>query len=174
MFKSPQRTLPALLLTASFLALGPLPAPAAAPASTAASAHVAWIPAGTDSEVDRAFAQARSDGKPLLLYWGAAWCPPCNQLKATLFNRQDFIERSRAFVPVYVDGDLPGAQKLGARFKVRGYPTLILFNPSGAEVTRLPGEVDAPKVMEMLQLGMAGGRPVAAARGARARPAGVL
>ena len=162
MFKSPQRTLPALLLTASFLALGPLPAPAAAPASTAASAHVAWIPAGTDSEVDRAFAQARSDGKPLLLYWGAAWCPPCNQLKATLFNRQDFIERSRAFVPVYVDGDLPGAQKLGARFKVRGYPTLILFNPSGAEVTRLPGEVDAPKVMEMLQLGMAGGRPVAA------------
>ena len=79
----------------------------------------------------------------MFVYWGAKWCPPCNQVKATLFNRQDFIERSRSFVPVYVDGDSPGAQKLGARFHVSGYPTMVLFNPQGNEVTRLPGEVDA-------------------------------
>ena len=133
------------------------PAQAAAP-----TAEVAWISAATDADVDHAFVQARAQSKPLLLYWGAKWCPPCNQLKATLFNRQDFIERSRAFVPVYVDGDLPGAQKLGTRFKVRGYPTMILFNPAGAEITRLPGEVDAPQVMKVLQLGLTGGRPVKA------------
>ena len=132
-------------------------APAAAP-----KGEVAWLPAATEADVDRAFAQARAEAKPLLLYWGAQWCPPCNQLKATLFNRQDFIDRSRAFVPVVVDGDLPGAQKLGARFKVRGYPTMILFNPEGSELTRLPGEVDAPQVMQVLQLGLAGGRPVKA------------
>lgn len=155
-------------LIAASLGLGAPPAGrAAAPAAPAAHAapaagEVAWLPAASDADVDRAFAQARADGKPLLLYWGAKWCPPCNQLKATLFNRQDFIERSRAFVPVYVDGDLPGAQKLGTRFKVRGYPTLILFNPAGAEITRLPGEADAPQVMRVLQLGLAGGRPVAA------------
>ena len=60
---------------------------------------------------------ARAETKPVFVYWGAKWCPPCNQVKATLFNRQDFIERSRAFVPVYVDGDSPGAQKIGARFR---------------------------------------------------------
>ena len=98
----------------------------------------------------------------MLLYWGAKWCPPCNQLKATLFNRQDFIERSRAFVAVEIDGDRPGAQKLGARFKVRGYPTMVLFTPAGAEITRLPGEADAPQVMAVLQQGLAGGRPVKA------------
>jgi thiol:disulfide interchange protein len=108
--------------------------------ATAHAEEVAWIPASTDTQVESAFAQSRAERKPLLLYWGAKWCPPCNQLKATLFNRQDFIERSRSFVAVNVDGDLPGAQKLGARFKVVGYPTMILFNPSGAEVTRLPGE----------------------------------
>jgi thiol-disulfide isomerase/thioredoxin len=117
---------------------------------------------GEKGDVDAAFAKAKAENKPVFLYWGAKWCPPCNQLKATLFNRQDFIERSRAFVPVYVDGDLPGAQKLGARFKVRGYPTMILFSPKGTEITRLPGEIDADQYMRVLALGLNGARPVKA------------
>jgi len=138
------------------------------------SSAVAWLPAAGDADIARAFAQAGSERKPVLVYWGAKWCPPCNQLKATLFNRQDFIERSRSFVAVSIDGDLPGAQKLGARFKVRGYPTMILFTPEGSEITRLPGEADAPQVLELLQAGLAGGRPVKAvlddARAGRALP----
>lgn len=131
-------------------------------ANTATGPQVAWQLAANDADVERAFAQGRAERKPVLVYWGAKWCPPCNQLKATLFNRQDFIERSRNFVAVNIDGDLPGAQKLGSRFKVRGYPTLILFNTDGAEITRLPGEADAPAVMNALQMGLAGGRPISA------------
>jgi thioredoxin-related protein len=121
---------------------------------------IAWQHAATDAEVDAAFARARAQHQPLFLYWGATWCPPCNQLKATLFNRADFIERSRAFVPVYVDGDSPGAQKLGARFKVRGYPTVLLFDANGTELTRLPGEVDPQVYTQVLTLGMNAQRPV--------------
>ncbi len=125
------------------------------------STQVAWQAAADDADIGRAFAQARAENKPVLLYWGAAWCPPCNQLKATLFPRADFIERSKHFVAVHVDGDRPGAQKLGTRFKVRGYPTLILMNADGSEITRLPGEADPPQVMNVLQIGLAGGRNVA-------------
>ncbi|WP_394778970.1 thioredoxin family protein [Undibacterium sp.] len=107
-----------------------------------------------DNNVDAAFARAKAGNKPLFLYWGAGWCPPCNQVKATIFNRQDFIDRSRHFVPVYLDGDTPGAQKLGARFKVRGYPTMILFKPDGTEITRLPGEVDSERYLQVLALAM--------------------
>jgi thiol-disulfide isomerase/thioredoxin len=154
----------ALRLSLALCAVLALAAPAVQ-ASTAGgysppSTNVAWLPAGTDAEVDGAFAQGKAQHKPVLVYWGAAWCPPCNQLKATLFNRQDFAERSKSFVAVHIDGDLPGAQKLGARFKVRGYPTLILFSPEGQEITRLPGEVDAAQVMNVLQIGLAGGRPI--------------
>ena len=146
------------LLTAT-LGLSAVPAQAANPPATSS---VAWLEASAQADIDRAFAQGKGENKPVLVYWGAKWCPPCNQLKATLFNRQDFIERSRSFVAVHIDGDAPGAQKLGAHFKVRGYPTLILFSPQGQEITRLPGEAEPTQVMNLLQQGLAGGRPIKA------------
>ena len=185
LLRSPSRAAAALaaalaaagLLSACDKAAGPGPGKAVtaasaasasrvAAAASAAAAHgeggIAWRDAANDAEVDAAFAAARAENKPVFVYWGAKWCPPCNQVKATLFNRQDFIERSRAFVPVYVDGDSPGAQKIGARFRVSGYPTMVLFNPAGKEVTRLPGEVDPVRYSEVLTLGMNASRPVSA------------
>ena len=149
-------TLSALALAASLLAGAAIGAPGLP------STNVAWQAAAADADIERAFAQARTEGKPVLLYWGATWCPPCNQLKATFFNRQDFAALSKSFVAVHVDGDRPGAQKLGRRFKVSGYPTVVLFTPAGTEITRLPGEADAAQMMAVLQLGLAGGRPVKA------------
>jgi len=121
-----------------------------------ADTAVAWY----KGDVDAAFSVAKAANKPVFMYWGAVWCPPCNQVKATVFNRHDFIERSQYFVPVYVDGDKPGAQKTGARFKVSAYPTMILFRPDGSEIVRLPGEVDADQYMRVLAMGMNGARPV--------------
>jgi thioredoxin-like negative regulator of GroEL len=148
-----------LALVAALLAHWPAAAPAA---PSLPSANVAWLPAAADADIERAFALARSQKKPVLLYWGATWCPPCNQLKATLFNRQDFASQARSFIAVHVDGDRPGAQRLGQRFKVSGYPTLVLLSADGAEITRLPGEVDAAQVLALMQLGLSGGRPVKA------------
>jgi thioredoxin-like negative regulator of GroEL len=142
---------------ALLLSLQPVVSSGAAPA---ASAGIAWQVASTDSEVDKAFRLARQSGKPVFLYWGAVWCPPCNQVQATLFSRADFAERSHAFVPVYVDGDKPGAQKVAARFKVSGYPTMILFKPDGSEITRLPGEVDPERYLLTLTAGLNAQVPV--------------
>jgi hypothetical protein len=147
----------------------PKPPPSAEQAANTAASAVTGVAHATQSEgaiawrkgdVDAAFADARVQRLPVFLYWGAIWCPPCNQVKATIFNRQDFADRARFFIPVYIDGDTPSAQKLGARFNVSGYPTMILFTPDGREITRLPGEVDADQYMRVLALGMSGARPV--------------
>jgi thioredoxin-related protein len=148
--------LPILALTAIFLSAPTFANAQKEKPAAHAEAGIDWY----KGDVDAAFSYAKKHNKPLFLYWGAVWCPPCNQVKATVFNRQGFIDRSRFFVPVHLDGDSPSAQKLGARFKVRGYPTMILFSPDGNEITRLPGEVDSARYLQVLELGMNAGHSV--------------
>src|SRR5471032_972197 len=60
----------------------------AAPASSAATpGQIAWRDGVADGGIDAAFAQAAAAQRPLFLYWGAAWCPPCNRVKADIFAR---------------------------------------------------------------------------------------
>lgn len=106
------------------------------------------------SDPQEAFAQSRASGRPLLLYWGAAWCPPCNRLKAVIFSRPDFIELAGAFVALAIDGDSAGGQRLAEQFKLRSYPTLVVYRPDGAEITRLPCELDGKRFVHTFELAL--------------------
>ena len=96
----------------------------------------------------------------MLLYWGAQWCPPCKQLKSAVFNRPDFIEKSKLFVAVYLDGDLPDAQKWGDEFRVTGYPTVVVFKPDRTEITRIAGNMDLSLYAGVLDDALGDVRPV--------------
>ncbi len=129
-----------------------------APAAPQAGEQIAWF-AGS---VEEAFARAAREDKPIFLYWGAEWCPPCHEIKATVFRSRAFIERSRLFVAVYLDGDGENAQALGERFGVVGYPTLVVFSPAGEEITRIPGGMDIQAYAEVLDLTLNDAQPVPA------------
>ena len=103
---------------------------------------IAWNEVRQAGDLEAAFAQARSLQRPLFLYWGAVWCPPCNRVKAEIFARDEFVRRSASVLCCHLDGDTPGAQALAARYGLRSYPTLVLFAPDGGEITRLPCELD--------------------------------
>jgi len=107
-----------------------------------------WFEGG----VEDAFAQAKESGKPIYLYWGAVWCPPCHAISATIFKSPEFLERSKLFVPVYLDGDTENAQAYGEKFGVRGYPTMIVFSSEGVELTRIPGGIDLQAYANVLDL----------------------
>jgi protein disulfide-isomerase len=74
-----------VLLSASMLSAcergdassAPKPAPKATEDVSLASVHadspgIAWF----NGNVESAFASAKASNKPVLLYWGAQWCPP--------------------------------------------------------------------------------------------------
>jgi hypothetical protein len=92
--------------------------------------------------LDAAFALASAQQRPLFLYWGAVWCPPCNRVKSEIFARDEFQQRMARLLPYQLDGDSAGAQALAAQHKLRSYPTLVLFAPDGSEISRLPCELD--------------------------------
>lgn len=103
-------------------------------------------------DIDSAFAAARAARKPVLLYWGADWCPPCSRLKATVFRRPEFVERTRQFVAVNLDGDEPGAQRLGEEFGVDGYSTTGIRRLRGRTQRRSHGLGPAERLVAESQL----------------------
>lgn len=133
---------------------GAEPPPADVPAAEATAAapteapheEVAWF----EGDVEAAFAAAKAENKPVFLYWGAVWCPPCYYLKTRVFHRPEFVAKSKSFVSVYLDGDTERAQIWGETFDVQGYPTVIVFDPAGNEVTRLTSGIDAEQYARVL------------------------
>src|SRR5690606_7710065 len=143
----------------------PAPAPpdpqvAEAPASSAQPEGIEWFAGG----VDAAFARAREQNKPVFLYWGAEWCPPCHELKAHVFSRPDVRAKLQLFVPVYLDGDTAGAQKWGEALGVSGYPTVVILDADRAELARIAGGMDLSRYAEALDLALGDVRPAGALR----------
>jgi thiol-disulfide isomerase/thioredoxin len=129
------------------------------PAAAAPAADIegiTWFEGG----VDAAFAAAAAQHKLVFLYWGAVWCPPCHDLKAHVFSRRDFQDQLRQFVPVYLDGDAPGAQRVGEQFHVLGYPTVVVLTADRKEIARIAGGNDLGSYADVLDLALENVRPL--------------
>ena len=50
-------------------------------------ADIAWF----EGSVEEAFAAAKTLQRPVYLYWGAVWCPPCQEIKNTVFKSKQFV-----------------------------------------------------------------------------------
>lgn len=114
-------------------------------------AAMAWLGGSLADAQALAMAQQR----PLFLYWGAVWCPPCNRVKSEIFARDEFVARTASMLCYHLDGDTPGAQALAAQYQLRSYPTLVLFAPDGGEITRLPCELDGELFVAALDVALA-------------------
>ena len=117
---------------------------------TQAHASIDWVkPDGASLD---SVCQAKAENKPVFLYWGRCGAHPAIRSRQRCFRGLISLSAAAAsFRCIWMAIPL-APNLLGAQFKVRGYPTTILFSPNGTELTCSPGEVDAALFMQVLQL----------------------
>lgn len=105
---------------------------------TPGSDHHPW---GADSAAiaDAAFTAARTDGRRVILDFGAVWCPPCNLMAAELLEAAEPPGVLDSFHVAALDADDPTSFALKDQYGVTGYPTLVVALADGTEVSRLVG-----------------------------------
>lgn len=101
-----------------------------------------WLTSYPDAQ-----AKAKAENKLLLVdFTGSDWCPPCIQLNKTVFSSPEFEQFASNNV-VLLEVDFPRTktqsaeqktanQALQKQFNVEGYPTVIVFNSNGKQVSR--------------------------------------
>lgn len=123
------------------------------------------VPSATEinwfqGSVEEAFELAKYERRPIFLYWGAEWCPPCHALRTKLFTRPEFIARLSATIPVYLDGDTERAQIWGDKLDTYGYPTVIILDPDGNEITRIQGTLPVDHYGEIVSDAIQSSKPI--------------
>ncbi|MEK7390326.1 MAG: tetratricopeptide repeat protein [Elusimicrobiota bacterium] len=88
---------------------------------------------------EKAFALARQKRAPLFVHFFGIWCPPCNMLEEAVYPTPEFQRAAAPFVKLALDADAQLSWELKGRFKIGGYPTLLVLDEQGREVSRAVG-----------------------------------
>lgn len=99
---------------------------------------------GWSTDLDAAFKEAKEKDKPVLVeFTGSDWCPPCIAMRKNVFSKKEFVDKaSEDFILVELDfpkndQDLKKKnQPYAEKYKIEGFPTVILFDAEGKEFTR--------------------------------------
>lgn len=91
------------------------------------------------NEPDAALSLAEQSKKPLLIDFYGIWCPPCNVMDATVFEKKKFKDAAKDFILLKLDADDPVSWKLKEKYKIGGYPTFIFADSNAEEISRVVG-----------------------------------
>ncbi|MBI3505922.1 MAG: thioredoxin family protein [Proteobacteria bacterium] len=109
------------------------------------------VPEGfIDNDPKAALAAAKKDGKLLLIDFYGIWCPPCNELDEYTYPDPAFKKASADFVKVALDVDAERSFDWKARYKVGGYPTIVIADSSLREIDRKVGVLHGPAMAKWL------------------------
>ena len=98
------------------------------------------------TDVNAAWQQAKTSGRPLLLVATTTNCPSCEQLKrTTLADKYVLAAIDRAFIAVYVNGSEHPA--LVRKLHIEAFPTTVIIGPDGVVRDMIRGYV-APQTFQ--------------------------
>ncbi|HEX5357224.1 MAG TPA: thioredoxin family protein, partial [Aquabacterium sp.] len=109
----------------------------AAPAASVRHSALPFERVRTVAELDAALAQAKTQGKPVMLDFYADWCTSCLEMEHETFSDPQVQARLRGAVLLQADVTVNTAddRALLQRFKLFGPPGIIFFDAQGQERT---------------------------------------
>lgn len=114
-----------------------------------AEAGFAWL-----HDEPSAVAQARAEGRPVIIDFWADWCTACKELDKIAWADPGVREEAARFVKVKVDGteDRAEIQAIQERYQVQGMPTVVFIDSGGRRMPdRIIGAVDAAEMLQRLR-----------------------
>lgn len=106
-------------------------------------------PVAFETDYEAAVKKAAADKKPVFVKFETDWCGPCAVMAKLVFTAKDVADAANGVVCIKVDGDKE--KKLVEKYKVEGYPTLIMLGSDGKEVGRLTGYKGVKEMTEALK-----------------------
>ncbi len=88
--------------------------------------------------------------KPILYDFFATWCPPCDRLRDEFLEHPDWKEVLDRYEVRSIDADDPTSFALKDRYRVGGYPTVVLASPRGEVLARVVGFPGARELADRL------------------------
>ena len=89
-----------------------------------------------ENQFETSLAQAKKEGKILLVDFRAPWCPACLRLETETFNQKVFQTATKKYVKLSLNIDLDQNKPIADHFSVKAIPTLILMSPEQIELYR--------------------------------------
>lgn len=86
-----------------------------------------------------AMSAAKKSGKPVVLVFSAAWCPPCQTMKHDVYPSAAVKAFQDKFVWAYLDVDDPRNESAATKYGVNGIPHIEFLNASGKEIDKQIG-----------------------------------
>lgn len=99
----------------------------------------AFAPGFLVNEPGKAVTFARRAHEPIFVHFYGIWCPPCNMLEEGVYPTETFQKAAEGFQLLALDADAELSWDWKARFKVGGYPTMLVLDERGQEVSRAVG-----------------------------------
>jgi thiol-disulfide isomerase/thioredoxin len=110
-----------------------------------ASRPFPWI----ESNFEKGMAQAKESGRKLIVDFWTTWCGPCRSLDEWIWTDAEVAGLlNEGYVGVKLDGDRE--KDLLKRFRVAGYPTVVVLDSSGKEIQRFQ-YLSSEKILEALR-----------------------
>jgi len=91
-----------------------------------------WVPAEVVPWRDNfaaAQAEAGATHKPIVLYFTASWCEPCQWMRRYVWTDRAVADALKKFIPVRIDIDKDPATAI--RFHVEPIPAFFIITPDG-------------------------------------------